>query len=132
MILAIVPSLIPRPLPDLVSHFLHVCEMKSGAGLGPRLISTHFVVKMLCSSEYETITNLVPVLVSRFIPRPFHLRPVQFYHVMHGSDDTHLCIVKLRGRQFCVLYLSSTMPKPHQSIVVVKTSPETNCKQIWR
>ena len=33
------PNLVPRPLPDFISH--HGCEIKSGSGLGTRLTPTH-------------------------------------------------------------------------------------------
>ena len=41
-----VPSLVPRPLPDFISHriFLHGCEIKSGSDLGMRLLRANNVL----------------------------------------------------------------------------------------
>ena len=43
-------SLVPRPLPDFISLpiFLHGCEIKSGSGLGTRLLFSYCNVYMLC------------------------------------------------------------------------------------
>ena len=38
----VIPSLVPRPLPDFISIFHHGCEIKSGSGLGMRLVNTNY------------------------------------------------------------------------------------------
>ena len=61
--LTVWPSLVPRPLPDYISQlwrklgqknntaeFLHICEIKSGSGLGMRLSMT----KIIKSLQYLT------------------------------------------------------------------------------
>ena len=51
-------SLFPRSLPDFISQlssFLHSCEIKSGSGLGTRLMKLQYLLKLIDSGTSMTM-----------------------------------------------------------------------------